>query len=439
MTECVETAIDQSPIGAQRLRIQRGNNAPLTIAEFPILGAPSPFGLCALFGEDRFGPEIVVAGVFQRLAVSQDGSFVLFEVTDDLAVCTPDVCLRPPTLPAESKGLFYVNADGTGLRRLAPPSLEPVYFIGSDTFLILPSLAINGAGTAATLTDIGPDPSGTDMTQIFALEIGDGARRQLTQLTPAPPPDPNFPATCCPSFVDDRTVSFASTADPDGTNPDNELAFFTVHSDGGGLTKLPTFGGLPDAEIVPIFAIRPDRPSATLVRFEREATQGPPGAVQEILLVEGTNLLQLTNFGRSDTTNPAVSMDEHTVFFVASADPLGTNPSHNCQVFAIDTLGSNLRQLTQFGEVPEATSGCLFGPRGGGCAVFLEAQDQRSGTLVLYSACDPLGTNANGSQIFTMLPDGTGLQQITDAAGLVIEPPFVGTVLPGPFAYGNPE
>ena len=144
----------------------------------------------------------------------------------------------------------------------------------------------------------------------------------------------------------------------------------------------------------------------------------------------------MTNFGRSETGGALVDVDREHVYFEASANPLGTNRSENCQLFSIDRLGSDLRQLTFFHETTGHTdSGCRFG--GSGCALGWVSQDPRSRTLVFYSSCDPFGTNPNGGQIFAMRPDGSGLHQLTDARGLVHEGPDVYTGdLPGPWAYG---
>jgi hypothetical protein len=107
----------------------------------------------------------------------------------------------------------------------------------------------------------------------------------------------------------------------------------------------------------------------------------------------------------------------------------------NCQLFSIDRVGSDLRQLTNFRETEHAISGCRFGSSG--CALLLVSQDPWTRTLVFYSSCDPLGTNPNGEQIFAVQPDGSGLRQLTDARGLVREGPgaFSGG-LPEPWAYG---
>ena len=51
----------------------------------------------------------------------------------------------------------------------------------------------------------------------------------------------------------------------------------------------------------------------------------------------------------------------------------------------------------------------------------------------------PLGANLSlGAQIFAMRPDGRGLRQLTDAAGVTTDPDgSFGVELPGPFAYSG--
>ena len=143
----------------------------------------------------------------------------------------------------------------------------------------------------------------------------------------------------------------------------------------------------------------------------------------------------MTNFRRSETGGALVDVDREHVYFQASADPFGTNPSENCQLFSIDRLGSDLRQLTNFREAEPSQSGCRFGRPG--CAVGHISQDPRSRILVFYSSCDPLGTNPNGGQVFAVQPDGSGLRQLTDARGGVREAPGAfSDDLPGPWAYG---
>ena len=86
---------------------------------------------------------------------------------------------------------------------------------------------------------------------------------------------------------------------------------------------------------------------------------------------QNNNVLQLTNFRRTDTYNATVSADGERVFFSAATDRLGTNPTENCQLFSIDRNGGDLRQLTDFREAPvRARNGCYFGRKPSGCTVF---------------------------------------------------------------------
>ena len=66
-------------------------------------------------------------------------------------------------------------------------------------------------------------------------------------------------------------------------------------------------------------------------------------------------------------------------------------------------------------------------------------QDPVTKTIVFDSSCDPLDGNPFGDQLFAMRPDGSGLRQLTDAAGFTQNPDGSFRVeLPGPFAYSAP-
>ena len=134
-------------------------------------------------------------------------------------------------------------------------------------------------------------------------------------------------------------------------------------------------------------------------------------------------------------SDPLISVDQSEVFFVASADPLRTNPPQNCQVFSIDALAANLRQVTGFREGDLSGNGCFFSAPPG-CAISLVGQDAQTQTLVIHSNCDPLHTNPDGAQLFALQPDGTGLRQLTESRGLVVDSDHTVTVqLPARFAY----
>lgn len=114
------------------------------------------------------------------------------------------------------------------------------------------------------------------------------------------------------------------------------------------------------------------------------------------------------------------------MYFTASTNELGTNPTENCQIFSIDPFGRDLRQVTFFREgAAFASNGCLGGGRPDGRRVDFQwfglnpSQDPRTGTIYFKSTCDPFGQNPNGWQLFAIQPDGSGLRQLTNVRGRV--------------------
>jgi hypothetical protein len=233
---------------------------------------------------------------------------------------------------------------------------------------------------------------------------------------------------CCTRFVPDGTIIFRSFSNPDGLNPEGLERVYTVRPDGTDLKTTPLPVVEAGSHIDPNFQITGDQ--VTTIRLDL------PGGISEIALVDGGNLLQLTNFGRPDTFRGTVDVDGQRVFFLASADPFGTNPTENCQIFSIDRLGSDLRQLTDFAQGGRSTLKCDgFGGPPPGCLSRLPNQDPMTRAILFASSCDPFGTNPNGEQIFAMNTDGTGLRQLTDTRGFTTAAD--GTVdveLTGPFA-----
>src|SRR5262249_52360641 len=134
-----------------------------------------------------------------------------------------------------------------------------------------------------------------------------------------------------------------------------------------------------------------------------EAVNGPAFTIDtgddlpffnEVFVVDGKNLLALTSFRRFDTN--WIGLAGRHAFFPASAHPFGTHPMQLQRVFAVDTLGRHLRQVTQFRDVDPARE--CAGLPAGGCFIDTQnqAQDLRGRTVVFTSSCDPFDTRALG-------------------------------------------
>ena len=429
----------------QELRIRRGDREPVTVTEVVFPGTfADPLSLCSFYGQYRHGLSGVAAGGFTRLAVSPDAATVVFELSDDDSVFrlfTPREILSP-----EREGLYVVRSDGSGLRRLGPASRYPPFrFFYPDPSPLgfgigdweEPSFSPDGRTVA--YTDLGPDPEGHEAIQIAALDLARGKSALLTQLALQPslestndPNNPGGPLTGIPRFVDNRTILFFTYAGT--TKPEGDQLFFTVKTDGTDLRKAPLPIAVEGSKVGGSFAINGDRPSILTMILPGTPPDGSSGGISEVFILDGKDLLQLTNFGIASTYNGFLAANGRRAFFGSAADPLGENPSRNCQLFSVSRSGARLRQVTRFDDgVSEVR--CGVGPPPG-CELRGSRQDPVTGTIVFYSSCNPFGTNPYGGQLFAIRPDGSGLRQLTHARGFVTEPDgTVAVQLPGPYGY----
>jgi hypothetical protein len=435
---------------SQAFWIRRGEGPPVKIAEFawgePTIGAP----YCTFYGQGRYGEGSLPAGAFQRLGVSPDGSLVIFEVTDQHSIFTH-------VIPEEQQGIFAIRADGTALRKLAAPSKDAcfrvdwacVFGAGEPGCMAVdpwPTLEFSPGGRHIVYTDLGSSRTGEEAPQVFTLEIATGVRQQLTHLPPLPLcagssgdtadcVKPGVRPLSVASFLDDATVAFLrgkGYSAQDG-------GLFTLKADGTEEPQLVPVVALPGGGVVPVFEITSAEPYASIISVPVNggAVVGQAFVIEpgSVTLGREPRVLQLTNYGAGQAR---MTTDRQRVVFLTQADPLGTNPSNQCQWFSIDRLGSGLRQLTSFSTGSEPACGCaIFNCAAPGCSVGLNGRvDQITGGLVFVSTCDPLGTNPHdGAQVFTMRPDGSGLRQLTATQGIIHEADQTITVeLPGPFA-----
>jgi len=398
----------------QELRLLRGETETLTVMSVGPLGPFTSYGLCTVYGRERdsLAPRL---GAFQRLGMAPDGSGVVFELSDALAQVGRDL------LPPEQGGMYYVRADGSGLRRLGPASRVPAwYFVPPTGLWYNIRFGFDPAGRQVTYPDLGPfDDTGEEAPQVFVKRLATGERRQLTFLPrvahAGDPPDIGWP-----EFVDSRTILFARASE----SP-NRITQLSVDSIDPQVSEVPTVA-LPGGTLIPVFHIIGGEWTGGSFQVAGEAvnrpgTTWPP---TEVFVTDGTNVLQLTDFRRTDTAlfPPFYSPRDQRVYFTASADPLGTNPSHDCQMFSMEPLSRDLRQVTFFHEGGDHYAACMGDRRPNGCRIdfpYLTAQQPVTGTIYFRSTCDPLGLNPNGAQFFAIQPDGTGLRQLTNARGFV--------------------
>jgi hypothetical protein len=224
---------------------------------------------------------------------------------------------------------------------------------------------------------------------------------------------------------------------------------YTIRTDGSGLSTAPLVPESVQARPTePVFGV--SRPSGRIVSLalaapaENRDPDNPHAPVVEVFRIAGGNLLQLSSFGRYDTSGVGTGEDKDSlplvrrgrVLLIASEDPFGENPFQDCQFFSIDSLGGGLRQLTHFADGAPAVSGC--GGASPGCSFADVYQDPVTRWIVFYSSCAPFG-GPFGGQLFTMRPDGKRLRQLTHTAGARFGPgDEVEVEIPGPTAYSMP-
>jgi hypothetical protein len=439
VNECTTDPQQRSSL-EQKLVVRRGNCDPVTVMEArtptPVF---DPIGVCRLVGTHRLSYEFVsstpgqlAVGVFQALVALRDGSGAVFNVSKQFAPFLPGLLPEPP-----DEGIFFVRADGSGLRRLGPPSRVQSR-LGSFRWASSPD------GRRIAFVDLGMGDAGYEAPQVWLLDLPaclrdqqPRCRRQLTRQSTVPVGDD--PGVWFPAFVTNRTVAFATGSTSRGT-----YTAWQVRANGSHLRKAFSITNGP-ARIVPTFGVTGKHPTAVLVPFPEIPAVNPSPSVpfaREVFAVLGKYAIQLTKFDRSDTAPGAgdgrgVIVGDR-LLFLASADAgdAGENPDHICQVFSTNTRGGEIRQVTHLPSDGRSPSqGCRYPPPGCGITIASTAVDRRTGTVLFSSSCDPLGTNPFGEQIFAMRPDGTRLHQLTNARGMTTDPD--GTLhveLAGPFA-----
>ena len=424
-------------LGAQELRVQRRGCDPTTVLRLanpdPV---PDPLGLCALVGQNHQGTASPLGGVFNRLGVTRDGTGIVFEITNAF-----ELVGRTP-LTAEQQGFFYVRADGTGLRRLGPPSRDPTYRIynaaGKPAVDVKTRLAFNGDRLVA-FTDLAPGPDGTETEQLFTIDLVGGERRQVTHLTAATPPPQGVKVIEYFIFDDRGKLLFVHVR-----GGDKQIKRIAI--DGSELPPPHVPRGLADDGRSRV--VRSFRQSGLRFGIVGVETAGAPANADVLFnygswfdlfsVLGGRHPIQLTNYRYGDTD--LLAFRSHDVVFMTSADPVGANPFHNCELFRISPLGLGVRQLTHLDQGRPSEDGCQLNPLPGcGIKALNAFASDESRALLYYSDCDPFGTNPDGSQVFAMRWNGSRVRQITHTRGVTkaADGSVVEVEIPGPVAHGG--
>jgi Tol biopolymer transport system component len=207
--------------------------------------------------------------------------------------------------------------------------------------------------------------------------------------------------TTLAALDDAGTVAYAiSNTDPYGTNPDHLFQIFRwdpVTGDGEQVTSFPL--GVNYNQWGPYVS-----DDGTLLVFAScsDLTGGNPDGSVELFAMhpDGTGKVQLTDTPSDADVSMwfyALSGDGSRVVFSSDADYLGTNTQRATQIWVIDTDGTGLAQLTS------AAFAAGYWPT-------ISDDGQR---IAFVCSEDLAGTGNTRQQVFVILADGSGLQQLT--------------------------
>jgi Tol biopolymer transport system component len=268
------------------------------------------------------------AGASQRTLLAFD---LIFQSEPDIAPAGDRLVFTKSVGLFASGQIFKVESDGSGLAQVT--SLTSGNPSG-------PSLAGDGETIVFSADS---DPLGTNADtsgEIFTIRADGTGLRQLTSGASG--------TTSSRAVIsrDGRVVVFDSDADLSGANADASTEIFKINFDGTGLVQI-TNGIAGTVSRVP----RVDA-TGTWVVFESNADLdgGNPDGTYEVwrARVDGTALERLTGDPLLDSGGADISGDGTTIVYSSEANPLGTNPEGNSEIFLWNAATSGLAQLTSF-------------------------------------------------------------------------------------------
>ena len=257
--------------------------------------------------------------------------------------------------------LYTVAADGSGLRRLTKLAFPNGFRQPQGANAI--SLSANAAKAAFTV--IGPTgaativpPPGPGGEEVHLVDVSTGADRIVavdTQGCIQP-----LAAICLGCFF---TCVNTPHISPDGNkilySVRRNQPFYSVNSDGTGLTNLPVFSGS--------LAPSPQRVISRneLVVFTSSVLSGPttipvvnpavvpvlvaPATDVYVMNLDGTNIQNATNFGNNTSlfaSNATISADGSVIAFESNRDPITGAAGQINQIWRVNAGGGSLLPLT---------------------------------------------------------------------------------------------
>lgn len=415
------------------------------------------------------------SGSFTQVAISDDGTRIVFDHSGDLLGQNPDGSLE----------IYAVLADGTGLQQLTDTA--------GDYDSAHPVISGNGQTIAFDSNDDLTSGNPDHQYEIFAVDWGGANLRKLTS-TRTVLGVTGDPTSQYPSITDDgQRVVFFSNHSTLFSNFDGNFEIYEINTDGSGLDAL-TGTALSAGSVLPTVSGSGNRVTyygvgdairlramdgngnddRELVTFDVLLNEQPDLADEGNLVVyrQTTDLLfgaadlwrvdtetleaaQVTDFGSGTTNTPSITDDGEWIAFSSDANPTGGNSDGSSEIFRVRSTGADVSQLS---SGPDGTSSerpvvaddgnlvvfdsnaDLTGANGDGsreifrCRLdgseLLQLTSGASGTsssapradasgqwVVFDSSADLLGLNADGSrEIFLVAADGSGLQQVTDDA-----------------------
>ncbi len=234
--------------------------------------------------------------------------------------------------------------------------------------------------------------------QIFRFDaLGQGGTR-VTSFAQGVAPGTGYDGV---SVSDDgEWILVPSLGDPLGTNHDRSLEVFVVDRNGAPVRQVTNDPG-PGAEST--LHARLSGNGARIVLLTSSDLAGlNPGRVPTLFAVDrnGGNPVRL--LARTDGASfdgAEISDDGSRIVFAYSGDPLGTNADASFEIFAIESTGANLRQLTDNVDSSVSSQAVISG----------------NGQKVAFTSNGVFGTlNPQGrTEIFALNWNGTGLRKLT--------------------------